>query len=168
MSDTTYNEIRAILDGLTQSHAILSGFVSSIPEAQLYVKRRDGFWSIAEHVAHLAEVQPMLVERIRRILEEDVPEFVPFIPDADDEAAPVPTPPINETLNIFKKARNEILNLLSSATSDDWKRSAVHPEYAQYGLLILARHILMHDHWHMYRLEELWLTHENYLTNLEG
>jgi len=27
----------------------------------------------------------------------------------------------------------------------------------------LERHILMHDHWHMYRMEELWLTRDAYL-----
>jgi hypothetical protein len=26
----------------------------------------------------------------------------------------------------------------------------------------------MHDHWHMFRMEELWLTRDAYLTRLEG
>lgn len=42
------------------------------------------------------------------------------------------------------------------------------PEYALYSLFILARHILMHDHGHIYRMEERWLTRDAYLTKLEG
>jgi len=41
------------------------------------------------------------------------------------------------------------------------------PEYENYSLFILVRHILMHNHWHMYRMEELWLTRDAYLTKLE-
>jgi hypothetical protein len=26
--------------------------------------------------------------------------------------------------------------------------------------------MLMHDYWHMYRMEELWLTRNDYLTSL--
>ena len=54
------------------------------------------------------------------------------------------------------------------ADAGTWQKTATHPEYAQYSFYILVRHILMHDHWHMYRMEELWLTRDEYLTQLEG
>jgi hypothetical protein len=34
-------------------------------------------------------------------------------------------------------------------------------------LCSLVRHILMHDYWHIYRIEELRLTKERYLTMLD-
>ena len=60
------------------------------------------------------------------------------------------------------------LGVWPAATPADWEKTATHPEYEQYSLIILARHILMHDHWHMYRMEELWLTRDEYLTILTG
>ena len=118
--------------------------------------------------SHLAQVQPMLVKRIERFLNEDRPEFVPYIPGTGSEE-PV-TPPrmeIETALDQFAGDRARHLQLLEGADETTWKKLGSHPEYEEYSLHILARHILMHDHWHMYRMEELWLTRDAYLTRLE-
>ena len=59
---------RDILEGLRRSPHILSEFVKTIPEDKLDLRRAEGFWTIAEHVSHLAQVQPMLLERFQRFL----------------------------------------------------------------------------------------------------
>jgi len=157
-----------LLEGLKRSHSILSEFVHSIPDDRLFKKRGDEFWSVAEHLDHLADVQPMLGDRIRRFLEEDRPEFIPFFPD-EDEAPPQKIQiDVASVLAEFEKGRKYQLDLIHRATPGDWEKTAIHPEYEEYSLMILVRHILMHDHWHMYRMEELWLTRDEYLTNLEG
>jgi len=160
-------EIKAIIRGLQDTPSFLAGIVKDIPDNMLHRRRGDGFWSIAEHVVHLADVQPMLEDRISRILHEDTPEFIPFFPGKDESGPQVPTPALDDALARFKTGRDRILKLLNGANAEEWKRLALHPEYEQYGLIILARHILMHDHWHMYRVEELWLTRDAYLTRLE-
>lgn len=158
------NDKDAILRGLADSYAILSNFVAGIPEDALHEKRGEGFWSITEHVAHLAEVQPMGLGRINRMLDEDSPEFVPYFP-AEDETAETPSPqPMEKILADFKTGRDAIIERLSACSDADWQRTAIHPEYTQYGIHIFARHILMHDHWHMYRMEELFLTRDEYLS----
>jgi hypothetical protein len=73
-----------------------------------------------------------------------------------------------EIIEQFKAMREKQLDLLKNVGPEDWEKMAFHPEYDQYGLLILARHVFMHDHWHLYRMEELWLTKDEYLTRLEG
>lgn len=168
MADHLPNETTAILGSLADSTAIFEHFLRSIPADKLEIKRGDDYWSIHEHAAHLADVQPMVLERLRRIIAEDTPEFVPFIPENDDTNDIVELPAVDEIIEQFTSFRNRQLEQLGTAGSEDWNRKAVHPEYDKYGLLILARHILMHDHWHMYRMEELWLTRDEYLTQLEG
>ena len=110
----------------------------------------------------------MLLERFERFLAEERPEFVPFVPDKDngEPAAPasMATP---AALRQFAEYRNRQLSLLENAGAAIWQRTAIHPEYEQYSTYILARHVLMHDFWHMYRMEELWLTRDAYLTRLE-
>lgn len=163
-----HEDITAILNGLRDSAAILSAFVHAIPEDEYSAKRGEKCWSVAEHVAHLAAVQPMGLGRINRILDEDTPEFVPYFPDKETEEAAAPVPTKEQALADFKKGRAALIERLAAATPEDWERTAIHPEYRQYGLYIFARHILMHDHWHMYRMEELWLTRDEYLTEMEG
>ena len=157
-----------ILESLKRSPAILVELVGSIPGKILVRKRGEDFWTIAEHVNHLADVQTMLGDRIRRFLKEEHPEFVPFFPD-DVESIPEDMQiDVSTALATFAEGRAEQIKLLQAATPADWEKTATHPEYEQYSLIILARHILMHDYWHMYRMEELWLIRDRYLTDLAG
>ncbi|WP_071544479.1 DinB family protein [Pseudodesulfovibrio hydrargyri] len=166
MTDTPEKTITAILDALEGAIAIFDDLLRSIPAEALDIKRGEGFWTLREHAAHLADVQPMGLERMRRILTEDVPQFVPFSPDQEKETEKPPLIPVDEIIANFRAGRKKQLELLKNASADDWKRTAIHPEYEQYGLFIFTRHILMHDHWHMYRMEELWLTRDEYLSKL--
>jgi uncharacterized damage-inducible protein DinB len=160
-------DIPDLLETLKRSPNILSQFVRSIPDSKLDVRRGEGFWTIAEHCSHLAQVQPMLLKRIERFMTEDYPEIVPYNPGAGTEEPATPERMnIDFALDQFACYRAGQLQLLERAEETVWKKRAIHPEYEQYSLYILARHILMHDHWHMYRMEELWLTRDAYLTIL--
>ncbi len=148
-------DVRDLLEGLRRTPVILSEFVKTIPEAGLDLRRGQGFWTIAEHVSHLAEVQPMLLGRFQRFMNEDRPEFVPYIPEDDKEASDTPLR-MNMTaaLGQFGLYRGKQLDLLECADDVIWQKTAIHPEYEMYSFYILARHTLMHDYWHMYRIEE--------------
>lgn len=161
-------DIADLMDGLRRSANVLSSFVSTIPEAQLDRRRGDGFWTIAEHISHLARVQPMMLDRLQRFSNEEHPEFIPYIPgDGEDEPETPERMEIESALTQFTDVRSRQLALLESADETTWQRQATHPEYDRYSLYIFVRHMLMHDYWHMYRMEELWLTKDSYLTHLE-
>ena len=157
-----------LLDALKRVPTILSAFTADIPADRLDRRRGDGFWTIAEHLSHLAQVQPMLLERIQRFLDEDHPEFVPYIPGEGQDEPDTPERMAVETaLAQFSADRKRQLDRIERATEQTWMKQATHPEYERYGFHVLVRHILMHDYWHMYRMEELWLTKDAYLTRLE-
>jgi DinB superfamily len=161
-------DIPDLLDGLKRTPRILSRFVQTIPESRLDLRRGDGFWTVAEHVSHLVQVQPMLLQRMERFMDEDHPEFVPFLPGKTEEESD--TPPrmsMESAFDQFVRYRAMQLRLLERADAITWDKAGTHPEYELYSLYILTRHVLMHDHWHMYRMEELWLTRDAYLTRLE-
>lgn len=161
-------DIPDLLDGLKRAGSILRAFVHSIPEKKLNVRRGGGFWTVAEHVDHLAKVQPMLLERIQRFAAEDKPEFIPYIPGEEATEAPPAEIDPDQALESFDMGRAQQLELLETLDKHVWEKTASHPEYEHYSLYILVRHILMHDHWHMYRMEELWLTRDEYLTEVPG
>jgi uncharacterized damage-inducible protein DinB len=160
-------DIRDLLEGLKRTPKILSEFVKTIPEGKMDLRRGEGFWTVAEHVSHLVQVQPMLLDRFQRFINEDRPEFVPYIPGSGKDEPDTP-PRMNMTAALvqFAQYRNKQLELLESADDITWRKTATHPEYENYSLYILTRHTLMHDFWHMYRIEELWLTRDAYLTKL--
>jgi uncharacterized damage-inducible protein DinB len=157
--------VRNILNVLEKSPSIVAAFVNSIPTDRTDLRRGEGFWTINEHLSHLAQVQPMLLDRFHRFMKEDRPEFVPYLPGEDDDEPETPaTMDSIAALEQFAHYRHEQLLLLESADDIAWQKTAIHPEYENYSLRILTRHTLMHDYWHMYRMEELWLTRDAYLT----
>lgn len=158
------NDIQELLTGLGLTPKLLSELVQGIPAERLDLRRGEGFWTIAEHVSHLAEVQPMLLGRLERLVADEHPVFVPFLPT--DEPSFPPRREMAAALEQFATYRAKQLQLLESLKRETFAKSGSHPEYDSYTLYILTRHILMHDHWHMYRIEELWLTKDQYLTTL--
>lgn len=159
------NDIPDLLDALRRTPAILSAFVRTIPGDKLDLRRGETFWTLAEHISHLARVQPMLLKRFEQFMNEEHPVFVPYIPGGVPEAPPPMSVP--DALAQFAQYRDRQLRLLEGAGSATWKRTGTHPEYEAYSLYILTRHALMHDYWHMYRMEELWLAKDAFLTALE-
>ena len=160
-------DIPDLMQGLESSVRILAEFVQSIPDDKMNLRRGGDFWTIAEHVSHLAQVQPMLLERLERFINEEHPEFKPYIPGKGEETSDFP-PRMDMTsaLDEFTAFRDKQVVILEKVDNIVWERTAAHPEYDKYSLYILTRHILMHDYWHMYRMEELWLTKDAYLTRL--
>ena len=57
------------------------------------------------------------------------------------------------------------MELLSQLDDLDLVKEAKHDEYKKYNIEIKLNHMLFHDYWHIYRIEELWLTKDEYLTN---
>jgi uncharacterized damage-inducible protein DinB len=160
-------DIRDLLEGLGRTPKILSEFVKTIPEDKMDKRRGEGFWTVAEHVSHLAQVQPMLLDRFHRFMNEDRPEFVPYIPGNGKDEPDTPfRMNMTTALEQFAQYRKKQLELLESADDITWRKTTTHQEYETYSLYILTRHTLMHDYWHMYRMEELWLTRDAYLTKL--
>lgn len=155
-----------VLAGLANTPKILAAFVAEIPEDLRQRRRGPGFWTIAEHLSHLAEVQPMLLERLQRFVAEERPAFVPFLPESDGPPATKVCLAADEALGQFAAIRRSQLELLFSVEEAIWEREGSHPEYDRYSLTILSRHMLFHDYWHIYRMEELWLIKDAYLTRL--
>lgn len=158
----------ALVDTLSGAHVILAGLIRAIPGDRLNVRRKPHFWTIREHVAHLAEVQPMLTGRLERFRDEVEPNFTPYIPSDGPPPAEVASPPlsVDTALAQFASLRAAQVELIKSLPEAVWAKRGIHPEYEHYTPAILVRHIAMHDHWHMYRIEELWITRDEFLTEV--
>ncbi len=162
--EATMNDLSDILTCLEKSPVILANLAASIPEADRKKRRLENAWTVHEHVCHLAQVQPMLTSRFKMFRDEEHPVIRPFIPGDTDPEDDLMDMDWNAAVDGFADMRKEMLDVIGGLSDAVWKREASHPEYTRYTAYIFARHVLMHDHWHMYRIEELWLTTDAYLT----
>jgi hypothetical protein len=63
----------------------------------------------------------------------------------------------------YRTRRLEQMALLQSVDSAVWNKPALHPEYERYDLALLVNHMVFHEYSHFYRMEELWLTRDDFL-----
>jgi len=75
--------------------------------------------------------------------------------------------PFPALLDSLRAAPDVLEELIASLPETVWEKRAVHLEFEFYTAGILVRHISMHDCWHMYRIEELWITKDEFLTEVE-
>jgi hypothetical protein len=74
---------------------------------------------------------------------------------------------VKELLQKYCELRDEQIQLIKNTTKDIWKKEGVHEEYKKYTFEILVRHAILHDSFHMWRMEELWIENENLIKELE-
>ncbi len=140
---------------LANGPAILEDLIAAIPSDRLDREFGAGTWTVHEHVQHLALTQIMLKKRIDLFFREERPEIVPFTPDGPAEKRTLK--PVAELLATYAEWRTRQIESLGKADETIWKKEAVHPEYDRYDFPIAVRHILTHDGFHFYRIEELGL-----------
>lgn len=157
------NEIAPIITTLKEAPLILKGLLRQIPAPLLKQRRIPGKWTIHEHVCHLDVVQDMILERFRVFKEQEYPEFQAYMPGKNVSDAELINMDLGQSINAFGQKRARLLELISTFDESTWKKEASHPRYGEFTPYIFLRHVMMHDHFHMYRIEALWITRDEYL-----
>jgi len=143
---------------------ILKSFLGSMSPAEIDKRIKD-YWTIYQHVEHLAESQKVLLHRMNLFLSEEKPVIQPYGPNGNDAAARLP---MQSHVEEFERLRNEQIVLIRNAGAEVWRKSGEHPEFKKYSFDILVRHALMHDGFHMWRMEELWIKKDDLILDLES
>lgn len=143
---------------------IVTAYVSQIPEVSRDLRRGEDSWTIREHVYHIAGVQRLLLTRIETIKQSLDPVIEPYFPE-DDTDIGEKFLSIGEALEQYQKMREIQISEILSSTPEQLARTAHHPEYYDYSIPLLVHHMIFHEYWHMYRIEELWLTRNEHFSS---
>jgi hypothetical protein len=151
------NNPEAIIMALENAPAIILPLVREVPLDMLKRRPQPEKWSAHEHACHLAEVHALFFSRLDLMLNESHPRIRAYNPDVEMEAGALLKVNLDEALERFSSDRTRLVERLKQLSDEDWKREAVHEEYAHYCILIMFRHVALHDMLHAYRIEELLL-----------
>ncbi len=152
---------QALTTALGAIPSIVASYVANVPEGDLDARRAPDAWTVREHVYHIAGVQKMLTGRIGTVATEPNPVIVPYFPQNEPAIGDL-YPSVESALADYARNRAEQIALLASIPDGAFEKRAEHPEYREYSLPVILNHMVFHEYWHMYRIEELWLTREEY------
>jgi len=74
-----------------------------------------------------------------------------------DESGALLNVDLDEALDRYVRERASLVKRLKELSVEDWQRTAVHEAFRHYSVWIMFRHVLNHEMFHAYRIEELLL-----------
>ena len=114
-----------------------------------------GKWSIHEHATHIAVGDIYGFQtRLNDFRQEEMATFEPLAGDNFDEYFFMKLD-LENAINDFFKIRQRTIELAKEFNSNDSNKLAIHPEYKTYSPYIMLRYLLMHDHNHLYKIEDM-------------
>ena len=149
--------VTSVIDALARAPEIVVPLVREMPPALRKRRPAPNRWSAHEHACHLAVVHSLFFERLDLMLSNPHPVITTYDPgtqDADDRLLRLD---LDQSLEQFVTDRAKLVERLRQLSPADWKRQAEHGEYSHYSVLIMFRHMALHDFLHAYRIEELLL-----------
>lgn len=146
-----------LITALENAPALIVPLVREVPVEVLKRRPQPGKWSAHEHACHLAEVHPLFFSRLELMLNNTRPRIRMYNPDEAMEQGALLKVDLDEALERFTRDRERLVDQLKDLSEGDWHREAVHEEYDHYSILIMFRHVALHDMLHAYRIEELLL-----------
>jgi uncharacterized damage-inducible protein DinB len=146
-----------IIEALACVPGIVIPMVREADPAIVKCRPPSGKWSIHEHACHVASVHPMFFERLDLMLSQDDPVIRSYDPGRDDPEEALLRVNLDEALTRFERDRALLVDRLRRLPSDAWRRTGRHDEYNSYSVTTMFRHVVLHDFFHAYRIEELLL-----------
>lgn len=150
----------AIIDALERAPNVVVPLVREVPSAILKRRPAPKKWSAHEHACHLAVVHQLFFDRLEQILASPVPIITPYDPGTSDPDDLLLQMDLDACLRQYVADRARLVERVRRLSAADWNRTAEHGEYSRYSVLIMFRHLALHDFLHAYRIEELLLKRE--------
>jgi len=149
-----------VIAALERSPGVVVPLIREVPGVLLKRRPAPGKWSAHEHACHLAVVHRLFFDRLEEILAAPAPIITPYDPGTNDPDDLLMNMDLDDSLRKYVDDRRRLVDRLRRLSVDEWRRAADHGEYSHYSVLIMFRHLALHDFFHAYRIEELLLKRE--------
>ncbi|MGA3092167.1 MAG: DinB family protein [Terriglobales bacterium] len=133
----------------------LNGLVQDIPSGKLRKRPAPGKWSIAEILAHLADVEIVVGWRMRSILGNPGGPIQAFDQDAWVIAGHYEKRNARKSIELYRVVRDANLALLKSLSPNQWKHYGQHSERGQESIEYIVRMIAGHDLNHLRQIQRI-------------
>jgi uncharacterized damage-inducible protein DinB len=140
----TEDQRRNFLDEIAQTPAKLRAAVKGLSEPQLDTPYRPGGWTVRQVLHHVPDSHLNAYVRFKLALTENEPAIKPYAEDRWAELADTKTTPPEVSLTLLESLHDRWVRLLRSLTSEEWKRTFLHPEL---GAMTLEKTLALYA-WH--------------------
>jgi len=120
------------LNGFIKDFSILPGEVRKLAEsmspAQLKTSYREGGWSAAQVIHHIADSQINFYVRVKLALTEETPTIKPYIQEKWAETAEAMCGEVVDSLDIIDAIHKKIVYIFNNLKEKEWEKQFFHPD----------------------------------------
>jgi len=142
----------SVCSRLQYQHEAIYDLLNGLSEDQLRQRIHKEKWSAFEQVAHLVSYQPVFLQRMQIIQQENDPLFDRYVADNDPAFIACCERSLPELLNDLSNERTIIIKHLMTLTGAAISKTGRHPKY---GLLTIAEwteFFLLHEAHHLFSI----------------
>jgi hypothetical protein len=145
----------SLKERLKNQHKTIPSIILKVSNQQILNRPVKGKWNIHENIAHLAKYQPVFIDRFRKILAIDEPEFEIYRAEDDDEFEIYCAFTTYELLKKISTDREVIYDLVTHLSVDKLDRMGVHPKFGKLTITEWTEFFLLHEAHHLFAIFQL-------------
>ena len=140
---------------LKDQHTSLGILITDLDTNKLTYRPEPGKWNIHDNIVHLAVYQPIFINRIKTILEEDKPSFDPYRADDDPIFLAWREGDMKDLLARINDDREQLYQLIISLSEQELSRIGTHLRYGTLTITQWTEFFLLHEAHHQFTIFKL-------------
>ena len=148
---------QTLIAALEGAPEIIISLVRAVPPHNLKRRPSPDKWSVYENACHVSTGDAAFLTRLELMLSEPVPYIRSMVQTPEEEAGSLLNTDLDEAFDGYVQERARLVGRLRELSAEDWQRTAEHEAFSHYSVLIMFRHLLLHEMLHAYRIEQLML-----------
>ncbi len=129
---------------------VVATIVADAPESAIAAPGPGGSWSAHHHLAHLARMHEIVLERLRRILREDAPHIPAYAAELDPQWPLWAALPTRDVVARLQALRGELLATVRSLSEAQLTREGLHPELGWLSVSAWLEAFCLHEGHHLH------------------
>jgi uncharacterized damage-inducible protein DinB len=143
-----------LIDQYAAGPAQLRQAVAGMTRAQLLARPIAGKWSTLELVCHIADFEPVYVDRMKRIIAQEDPTLFGGDPDLFAKKLAYHERDLNEELALIEACRGHMTRILRTLPAEAFQRRGIHSDNGPMSLEKILTNIGNHIPHHLPFLQE--------------
>jgi hypothetical protein len=154
----------SLTERLKNQHKTIASLIINLNNGRIQSRPAKGKWNIHENIAHLAKYQPVFLDRIRKIIAMENPEFEVYRAEDDDGFEIYCAFTTYELIKKISSDREKIFHLIDHLPPDKLERIGIHAKYGKLTISEWTEFFLLHEAHHLLAIFQL--AHSNSSLNI--
>ncbi len=136
--------IAKLIDDYAAGPSLLRQAVKGMTREQLMARPIEGKWSTHECVCHIADFEPVYVDRMTRVIAQEQPTYFGGDPDLYAARLAYAARDVDEELSLIEACRKHLVRILRSLPEAAFQRKGNHSEAGEQTLEKLLTNVTKH------------------------